>query len=256
MVKRGKKAQLTMFIILAILIVALALFFLLFWPKIKPTFDPESDNPYTYIQECIEEELEERVETITSNGGDYELNPGISLFHQGEYIKFLCYVEEYNELCHRQVIFLIPYIEREILESIEQEEALCFESLRNNYRTKGYDVELLEGERTFNIGPELIELNFNKSMTITRGNNIQKFDNFYWRKNSKLYDILTVSNNILDWEENMGDSLPEAYMIDDPFLRVEKRLKENDNKLYFVSHRETGEEFRFASRSLAAPPGI
>ena len=58
--KRGQKAQLTIFIIIAILIVAAVLFIFLFWPKIRGV-TLEETNPYQFIEECMEDSIEKKL---------------------------------------------------------------------------------------------------------------------------------------------------------------------------------------------------
>jgi hypothetical protein len=67
-VKEGKRGQLTIFIILAILIIALALLIYFFLPKLKGTGNLESDNPYSYIQTCMKDKVEKTIETVSAQG--------------------------------------------------------------------------------------------------------------------------------------------------------------------------------------------
>ena len=88
------------------------------------------------------------------------------------------------------------------------------------------------------------------------GNDNQEFEGFEVKVDSNLYEIVEVADNILDWESTAGDAISEAYMVDNPYIKVEKRLKEDDVKIYTVTHRRSGEVFKFATRSLALPPGF
>ena len=55
---------------------------------------------------------------------------------------------------------------------------------------------------------------------------------------------------------NVGDSVPEAYMYNNPYMRVEKHRKDNDVKIYVITDINTEEDFRFAVRSFAFPVGF
>lgn len=256
MMKRGKRGQLTIFIILAILIIAIVIFIFLFYPKIKGETG-ETENPYTFIEECLEDSLEEKIEIISSQGGDYEVNPGVSFFYRGDYIRFLCYTSEYNKLCHRQVIFLKEHFESEISTNIQPEVEACFDSLVNSYENKGYDVSITEGNIEVEILPGLIETRFNRELTMKKGSETQEYKNFYLRENSNLFNLLEVADNIIIWEETLGGSPTELYsLIEEYNVKASGRQKGDDDTLYVLTDIDTGEEFRFASRSYAAPAGV
>ena len=257
MSKRGQKGQLTIFIIIAILIVAIVLFILLFWPKIKG-FGSETKNPYVYMETCIGNDIKDTIETVTSQGGVYEVDEGISFFYQGEYIRFLCHTNSYFELCYRQVAFLKESIENEIQTNIEDTVSQCFRKMRESYEKKGYTVNVQEvGDFEVNILPDGISINLGRDLILTKGDSVEEYRNFAVKEESKLYEIIEVVDNILLWEQTVGESAPEAYIFNYPYIDIEKRLKDNneydDVKLYTVTHTETEEEFKFASRSLAFP---
>lgn len=256
--KRGKKAQLTIFIILAILIVAIVLFIFLFWPKLKPEYN-ETQTPYSFFEECIEDSIEEKIETISINGGDYEVNPGTALFYRGDYIKFLCYTRNYNELCHIQVLFLKNYFENQVSTTIHPEVEGCFDALIRTYEEQGYIVSVTEGGIETKILPENVQLTFNRKVTITKDGVTQEYEEFRIREESNLFGIIEIAENIVLWEEGVGEAFPEGYMAVDPYMKVELKtvgdVPNDDSHLYIITDRRTGEVFRFASRSLAAPPG-
>ncbi len=258
MIKRGMKGQLTIFIILAILIVAVVLFIFLFWPKLKTSGLSEIKNPYAYMEECIEDHIQETIEIITMNGGEYEINEQMSFLYRGEYIRFLCYTNENYRPCYKQYAFLTTHFENETLNNIREEVNACFDAMRDNYERDGYTVivnDSAEQEMEVRIKPGFVSTKLGKELFLTKGDENQEFKNFELKTMGNLYDVLEVVKNILTWESIVGDSVSEAYMIENPYIKVDKRPKDNI-KLYTVSHRETGEEFKFATRSFALPPGF
>jgi hypothetical protein len=256
-VKEGKRGQLTIFIILAILIIALALLIYFFLPKLRGSGGLESDNPYSYIQTCMKDKIENTIETVSLQGGDYIINKdGGFYFYRGEYVKYLCYTDEDFQPCTNQQPFLTEHVQSEILNNIKSDSETCFNSLVESYRKKGYEVDLKKGTPEVAIIPDSVSTKFNNELTITKGSENQNYKNFEIKLNSNLYNMLEVAKNIVIWEINVGDSLPEAYMNDNPYLKVEKKKKERDIKLYILTDRNTGEVFKFASRSFAAPVGF
>ena len=57
MKERGKKGQVTIFIIVAIIIVVLAVLIYLFFPQIKSAIGAGAQDPQSFMQSCMEEIL-------------------------------------------------------------------------------------------------------------------------------------------------------------------------------------------------------
>lgn len=263
MIKKGEKGgQVTIFIILAILIIALAIIIYLFFPKLFTNISPESINPPAYIQECMQKKVQDTVTIVSLQGGDYTVDVNNGYFYkkvgeeEGVYVKYLCYTNENYVHCMNQEPFLTEHIESEILNTISPSMENCFKDMENSYKTKGYTVELKTGKSKVSIIPNSISTNFNRTLTLTKGQEVQKYSNFELNLNSHLYDMLEVSKNILIWEMNAGDSLQQAYMYDNPSLKVEKHRKDNDVKIYLLTDMKTKEVFEFAVRSFAVSPGF
>jgi len=255
--KEGKKGQVTIFIIIAILIVAIVVLIFLYYPKIFPNTGSDTKNPIGYIQECIEDEIEDNTRVIASQGGNYVMDEKSGYFYKkndnedGTYIRYLCYNQEIlSPTCINQEPFLKEHIEDEILNSAIEDIDGCFESMVRSYEKKGYDVDLRRGETFVEIKPGVIVTDFNSTLTLKKGEESETYRNFDLEINSQLHELIEVSKNILIWEMNVGDSIPEGYMYNNPYVRVEKHKKSNDVKIYLVSDVNTGEDFRFAVRSL------
>lgn len=259
MTKRGRKGQLTIFIIIAILIIAIVLFIFLFWPKMSTTTS-ETRNPYAFMETCIGNHIEETMETVVSNGGTYNLDEDASFFFEGEYIRFLCHTNTYYErTCYRQVAFLLESIQTQIQENIEYEVDRCFDELEESYKEEGYTVNVRTvGDFGVRILPTGISINLGKDLTLTKGDIVEEYRNFALREMSELYEIIEVAENILLIEQETGDSNPEAYFHSYPDIEIDREMRDNsdhdDVKLYTITHRDTEERFRFAVRSYAIPP--
>jgi hypothetical protein len=257
------RGQVTIFIIIALLIVAICILVYLYYPKIFASISPETKSPPTYIQECIQEQIEENVQTISLQGGSYVVDEKNGYFYKkegedGNYVRYLCYTSSnaIDTACINQEPFLREHFEAEVLDSINEGIKTCFDNLVKSYDNKGYEVNLKEGIPKVEIIPEEVSTNFNRTLTLKKGDDTETYRKFEVNLNSNLYEILEVAKNILTWEMNVGDSLPEAYMYNNPYLKVEKRTKDNDVRIYILTDRNTEESFRFAVRSYPLPAGF
>jgi hypothetical protein len=260
----NKKGQVTIFIIIAILIVAICVLIFLYYPKIFGSLTPETKNPLTYIQECIGEQIEENIQRITLQGGDYYItNTNAAYFYkdeeddEGNYVRYLCYTNanKINTPCVDQEPFLTKHIENETLNSIKSDIDVCFTRLVKSYERKRYEVELKTGTPRVEILPGVISTNFNRTLILKRGDETSTYRKFEVNLESNLYEILEIAKNILAWETISGESIPEAYTYINPYIKVERRTKDNDVEIYILTDKNTGESFRFAIRSFPIPAG-
>jgi len=257
--KRGfenKRGQVTIFIIIAILIIGIAVLIYFLFPKIRSNVGIKTSSPSEYIDMCMKEKIEETIETISLHGGSFEPDEASSYLYKGDYVKYLCYSNEYWTPCITQEPFLKEYVKKEIKNEIQEDVNSCFESMVESYRNNGYEVNLKNTQTNslVEILPERIVVNFENKLTLTKGES-ETYDSFYIRLDNNLYELLDIAKNIISWEIDTGDSVTEAYMSYDPYIKVEKKRKSDETKIYIITDRKTNDFFQFTVRSWALPPG-
>jgi hypothetical protein len=246
----SKRAQVTIFIIIAIVIVVGGVLVYAFFPQIKSTLGIGVTNPQTFIFECVEEEIEDAVEKISLHGGD--INPTFfSTFDQVK-IKNLCYTAEYCSvlfpICSIQEPQLKPHIEREIKNEIEDTVKSCFNSLKESYVRRGYSVDLKEGPIDIELLPNRIVSTFDYDLTLTKEDS-EKYDSFSVVLNNNLYELISIANSILAFEATLGGTDVTMYMDLYSNLKVQEKLLSDGTKIYIITDRKREDKFQFASRS-------
>lgn len=250
--RMNKKGQVTMFVIIAVLIVAIAVLIYLFYPKINAAFSGSSENPYIFIQDCLEDSLVENVEILSKNGGS--INPEHYIVYNGDSIEYLCYTSEYYQPCIMQQPLLKAHIENELNREMGQKVKECFSALRDKMDGAGYDVNLREGDFNVELLPKRIVMNFNHSLTLTK-DSTENFNSFRVVVNNNLYELTGITNSILNWETKYGDAETTTYMNYYRDLKVEKKKQMDGSTIYILTDRNNENKFQFASRSIAWPPG-
>jgi hypothetical protein len=249
----NKKGQVTIFIIIAILIVFAAVLLYLFYPQITTTLGSQEETPQTYIQTCMEKEISTAVDTLSLQGGSFNVTN--YLMYNDSKVEYLCYTNEYYRPCLLQQPMLKQHIEKEIKTKISNSVNKCFGSLKTDYEKQGYTAELKNGGINVELLPKRVISTFNYTLTTTRGD-VEKYDSFVVILNNNLYELTSIANSILQWESTYGDAEVTAYMTYYHDLKVEKVLRESGEKIYIITDRNTGNKFQFASRSQMWPPGI
>ncbi|OGJ16130.1 hypothetical protein A3K74_02770 [Candidatus Pacearchaeota archaeon RBG_13_33_26] len=252
--KKEKRGQVTIFIIIAIIIVAIALLIYSFYPEIKASLGLEAQTPSGFIQSCLEEQIKTDVEKLSAQGGS--LAPEHYIMYNNEKIEYLCYINEYYKTCIVQQPMLKEHIESEIKNEIRGEVTACFNSLKENYEKRGYDVNMKEGGTTVELLPKRIASTFNYSLTLAKGGDTAQYNSFSVVLNNNLYELISIANSILNWEVSYGDAETTTYMNYYHDLKVEKRKQSDGTKIYILTDRNTENKFQFASRSFAWPPGF
>ncbi|MDP2672840.1 MAG: hypothetical protein Q8O84_03445 [Nanoarchaeota archaeon] len=252
-VKEGrKKGQLTIFIIVAILVVAIvALLFAI--PKLRTAVGFEKpQSPENFIQTCLEDTIKENVELISSQGGSLEPEP--SILYQDNKLQYLCYSNEYYKPCIVQIPFLRNHIEDEIKKSIEEDVKFCFNSLKENYEKANYQTSLKTGETIVELLPNKILTTINNEFTFSKADETQRRETFRVILNNNLYELTAIAQNIIEWETIYGGADPDSYMDVYSNLKVEKYPQTDDTTIYILTDKNTDDKFQFASRSLAFAP--
>ncbi len=248
----NKKGQVTIFIIIALIIVVLGVLIFLFYPQIRTGFGFELENPSAYIQTCLKEDIESSVEQLSIHGGS--IAPEHYILYNNEKIEYLCYTEEYYNTCVMQQPMLKNHIESEIERNIKDKVSECFDSMKDSYENGGYDVNLRKGVMTVELLPKRVVTTFNNSLTLTKGSS-ESYDSFRVVLNNNLYELISITNSILNWEARYGDSETTGYMNYYHDLKVEKKKQSDGTTIYILTDRNNGNKFQFASRSVAWPPG-
>ena len=239
-----KQAQITIFIIVALVIVVLGILLYMFYPSIKSNFGFAEENPPVFIQDCIEDKIKETIDTLSLQGGS--LSPEHYIMYNNEKIEYLCYSEEYYKTCVMQQPML--------KEHIENQAEICFNELVKNYQGRGYEVNLRKGETNVELLPKRVVVSFGNSLTLTKGDS-KNYNSFDVIVNNNLYELVSIVNSILNWEARYGDAETTIYMNYYHDLKVEKKKQSEGSTIYILTDRNTENKFQFASRSVAWPPG-
>lgn len=254
----NKKGQLTIFIIVALVIVALILiYFAISRTDIAkfPIFGGQEVDLKKQFAKCVEEnkDLDQNINLILSQGGN--LNPINYLVYNGIPVDYLCYTNENYKSCVMQKPLLLQSVENEIKKVAVTEISGCMNSVKRDLESQGYTVSLGRMELNASALPKNIVYTLNYPVTIQKEGNQKKYDNFEIKKASDIYQMIMISNSILNYETRYGEADILAYMIYYPEIRVNREKRDDGSTVYIISGRKTKETFIFAVRSFAWPAG-
>jgi hypothetical protein len=251
MIMRGKRGQVAIFIIVALVLVALIVLFFLFRPQVEGIIGV-GVSPNIYLSSCIEPELRPAVKILAEQGSYSNLKGTVE--YQGRKIKYLCYTDDYYETCAVQQPMTKQNFEKELNLMLKGKAAKCVRNLIEEYEKRGYDVSSGGINSEVSVVPGMILVTFNAPLTVKK-ETTQTFQSFDVEIDSEMYDLLFVAQSIVEYETELGDIASELYLQYYPNLKIKKTKLSDGTTIYKLGDVTTEEEFTFASRSLAWPAG-
>jgi len=256
----NKKAQVTIFIIIAIVIIGAALLFYFLIPKAETEAVFDETNPQAYIQTCIEDKIKDTVETLSLQGGSIEPLPYFSYYDneikKSYSVEYLCYTSECYVPCKIQRPFLVEHIESEIENEIEDDMKTCFDALVDFYERRNYDANLEgSGDTNVELLARRIRTSTDYTLTVSKGSGIDRYERFSVLINNNLYELANIANDIIDWEAEYGEFDTTYYTGLYSNIKFEKHNQQDGSTIYILTNRNQGNKFQFASRSRVIGPG-
>jgi hypothetical protein len=249
----NKRGQVTIFIILAlILVVIIALFFAI--PR-KPKIETSSDNPSSYIEKCMKDSLEDAETFLLEQGG--KINPENYKEYEYKKIEYLCYTRNYYSPCISQYPNFIASLNKEIENYSKPLIETCFDNMKKDFEKKGYQVsmgnlEKLESE----LGMGTMKIYAKKNIEIAKGENSRKVDEFSRAIDSPLYDLAVLAVEIASQEAKYCYFSYDGYMILYPEFEIEKFQTGDNTKIYTLNKKGDNRKLNIAIRSCVMPPGL
>ena len=250
--KMKRKGQVTIFIILAIVIVVAIILFFLFTRRVVVE-TPVGLGPRVFIDKCVRDVVEDSVEKMLRNGGEILATRAIA--YQREEWNYLCYQADYYQGCYNIHPMLEMQIEKEIVTDTNRAVQDCFDTMREDFENRGFDVGGGPTEYSINLLPGYVEINLAKKVDVSRDGASQSFEDFETRLISPIYDLVQIARDVVNSEAQYCHFEYNGYMLLYPRYDI-RRIDYSDSKIYRLIDRPSGAEFRFAVRSCAFAPGI
>ncbi|MBM3233522.1 hypothetical protein FJZ19_00335 [Candidatus Pacearchaeota archaeon] len=252
------KAQITIFIIIAVIIVAgIAIFFIII-SKTKPEMQrPSMDNPQAYIEKCARDAASEAIDIMLPQGG--YLNPVNYKLYNDTKVAYLCYIKANYQPCIMQTPLFIEHFENEITNYITGKIDLCFNQLKTELEAKSHNVKM-EGMNVSTIlGTGNVQIKINRIFNTEKNQETRRFDSFKTAFNSPLYNLGIVAMDIANEEAKYCNFEYLGYMIMHKDFSIDKKpvgSGENSSKIYIINDRYTNKKLNIAIRSCAIPAGF
>jgi len=243
MVKKNmeKRGQVTLFILIAILIVSVVLVFFL-W--VKPTYISKKSGGLGF-ENCVKDALKPVINQLGENGGF--IDPRFAYQYDGKKFAYLCYTSQYYTLCTIQKPFLRTSFQEQAEKIMKNKINLCYANSLEDLKAKGYSVAAGTVKYNILLEPGIVRVEINAPTVV----GTQKFTQFNIKLNSPIYEMLMIATSILQYETTYGDSDIDKMMMFYPDYDIQKIKRSDGTTIYMIENKLLKTKFKFASRSLA-----
>jgi hypothetical protein len=251
------KGQMTIFIIIAIiLVVALVLFFALRSKKIVDIVRPSMPSPPEYIEKCARDSAKEAIDIMLPQAG--YIQPTNFKLYEDNKVGYLCYNNNFYYPCINQEPLYIRHLEQEIKSYIEPKIKDCFYNLKREYQNRDYRVEEGPFNLDIQLAPKQVDIKIKKRFEVSK-EETRKYENFRVKLNSPLYDLAVVAQEIVSQEAKFCNFEYVGYSLLYPKFSIEKNqvgsgLEASD--IYIIKDKVTGKQLFIAIRGCAMPGGL
>ena len=250
---KSKRSQVTIFIIIALMIVVMIAMIFVIWRKPVISISPEAD-PQAYIEKCTRDSVIKSLDILSPRGGS--INPVNYKLYEEIPRRFLCFNQNYYHSCINQEPMLIEHIEKEITSYIELEVKACFSSLKQELEKRSYEID----EGTIDIEIELktkkVLVTLNKKFQIKKNEETREFKQFKAQIIHPIYDLANIALEITNQESKYCNFEYIGHMVFYPQYKIEKFVAGDSAKIYTITEKSSDKKFVFAVRSCVVPPGF
>jgi len=251
---RFKKAQLTIFIIFGIILVATIVFlFLLYGPELN-ILRQKTSSPVEYLTICVEDAIKESEKNFFENG--FLKGSTLNYKYKLQTIPFLCYSTEFYMPCVPQNPLFIEAIRKKMENFVSRELSRCVLTLKEDYEKRGY----LFGHSNFELSLAFNELEFfysaKMNINISKGGKAILVSTREGSIPSSLPKLLRTAETIVNYETSFCEFNHIAWQASNKDIRIERFRGGDQTKVYSLGHRNSEEKIKFAIRTCVMPAGI
>lgn len=251
---KNKKSQATLFIIIAVVLIAGIVLFFLLKNKISIPGTTGMPDIQAEMEKCVSDSASKAADIIMPQGG--YLQPENYKLYQGIKIAYLCYNKNYYQTCINQQPLYLQHLKSEIKSYISGKIEDCFYSQENDLKNKGYQTEFGTSELNVDLIPGKIEIGIDKKISIIKNEESRNYEKFSFEINSPLYDLAVIAQEAVNQESKFCYFEYLGYQLLHPEYSIEKIDINGETKLYFIKEKSSNKQLNLAVRSCAMPAGI
>ena len=251
----NRKGQIAIFVIVAVLIVAVILSIFLFSRKPTVQRGDGIENPESFIDNCVKDAVEQTLDSMLPQGGF--ANPTDYVMYQSARITYLCKNVNFYEPCVNQYPRYVLKLEEELNAQVKDGVEQCFSELENQLEKRNYEVSGGPVAISSTWKEKIIELRIEREFSMVKGEAKREFSKFDTVILSPAYELAHITNEIIAQEARNCYFSNDGFMILYPDYDIRKDFaSDGQTKIYSVADKETNKKMVFAVRGCVIPAGF
>jgi hypothetical protein len=251
----NKRGQVTIFIIIAILIVAVIISFAYFsgWFKFEKS---TTENPKEYVENCMLSSVKESEDILLKSNMYPDFNSSNYILFEQEKIPYLCTASEFYKPCIPQDPAIVMRVEQIMENKVARDVENCLKKVYSDLEEENYQVTKQTGETTIDITLDYININLNETMYIVKGENAYTISGFEFNYGTKFYETLKLIQTIVNFESTICEFNKLNWMQSNNEVIISTTRASDQTKIYSLRDRMTEREVKFAIKTCVLPAGI
>ena len=250
-----KKGQVTIFIIIAILIVSVILFVAYFsgWFKFSSS---STENPKAYIESCILTSVKESEDSILKTNTYPNFNSTNYILFEQEKVPYLCTASEFYKPCIPQDPAMFIRVKQIMENKVARDTEICLTNLYKDLENENYQVTHKTGEVSLDIVQDSINVKLNETIYISKNENSYAISGFDVSYGTKFYDMIKLEQTIVNYESTICEFNKMNWMESNQDIIISTTRTSDQTKVYTLRDRLTNREIKFAIKTCVLPAGI
>ena len=155
--------------------------------------------------------------------------------------------------CVNQIGLVLPYLENEIKNYLNQDVKDCFDEMVSSFDRQGFEVNPRYDGFQIELSPNLVTVQTISELTLTKSDETTTQQNFKAGLRSSLYDNLLVVQEIINQQAIFCNFDTNGFSILYPDFDIREIKVDNLQSSIYVVKNVDGGDFRFAVRSCVIP---
>lgn len=253
---RNKSSQITIFVIVALVIIAGMIIYFIAKNPGEINISP-SDNPRGYIDDCVAKALSNVEDSLIKNNGFFDLTGGY-INYDNTRVPYYCFASTELSLCTSKHSALSNEIKKEIYSELKPKVDKCFNDVKE--QLKNYNYKEGSMNLSIEVTPKKIQIKIIKEISYYKNEqkiSFNRFDNFI---NSPLFEFIFLTNEIVNQELDCrcGEESCNADMVklsmDNREFEITKPYYLNHDEIYSIKEVLSGKKINFAVRNCYREP--
>lgn len=257
--EKMRRGQVSVWVIIAIVLVISIILFLLLYRKQTPFIPDEHVTPVnveSYIEQCAQLEVERVTAIMYRQGGFLEVRS----FQQfnGSRVEFLCNNVGFYSPCVHQHPMYLQEIRGQIDAQVTQRLETCFGEMASALGTANRQITVtsISPEVEVTLAEDVVAVHVKKRVDVRNEDRAQTIEEFNIEVSSPIYNLATIANEIANQEAKYCNFETTGYSLYYPRYKITEYPLNDPVSVYAIRDTKTEEVLWIAIRSCAIPPGI